>query len=158
MKHVMQSDTVCNGTIGSYLDRVKKIVATFNKAVLNSTMPDGISLLQEVPIRFGSTCDVVERFLKVSHLILEAVVDQQRDYENNICAYYADLTHETLADETLSFPALENVVHCFKPVRHAETNLKAAKTPLLIAVSPVFKMLNMQLYHMKRGGSRLTTY
>lgn len=46
------------------LMKVEVILTLFEKTGLNDQMPSGMSLVQEVPNRFGTTFDVVERFRK----------------------------------------------------------------------------------------------
>lgn len=65
MTHVMGSDTVKFGVFGKDLEHFKLIVDTFNKSGFNYILTDGFYLLPEFATLFGTTCDVVQRFIEV---------------------------------------------------------------------------------------------
>lgn len=63
-------------TIKKDVDCVKRIVTDFKHTDLNMKLPEGFSLIKEVQTRFGTTHDVIKRFIKSAHLfprILESI-------------------------------------------------------------------------------------
>lgn len=78
-----------SGSIGNDLDRAKTIVATFKNAGMNARLSDGFALLQKLSTLFGTTCDVVQRLIKVAHWIPVVFADTRLDSEKKIAAEYA---------------------------------------------------------------------
>lgn len=64
MKSTIERPPINISEISKTLTAIKNIVATVKHASLNDEMPEGYALLQEVTTRFGTTFDVVERFIK----------------------------------------------------------------------------------------------
>lgn len=62
MKHAVND--MKNTDMESKIKVLKKIVSLFKEGGLNDKMQKGLSLLKEVPTRFGTIHDVDERFLK----------------------------------------------------------------------------------------------
>lgn len=83
-------------------------------------MPRGYTLNQDCKTRYGTTCDVVERFLKSMHH-LRAVENESVHVKFRSC---------TLDQNNLdSYPELEPLVVCFSPSYHVQTNLETAHKP-----------------------------
>lgn len=71
MRHVIDSAaSTRDGSTGSKIqadvDAVKVIVRVMKKTDLNQKLTVGMCLVQEVETRFGSTYDVLKRFLKAA--------------------------------------------------------------------------------------------
>lgn len=58
---------------------------------------------------------------------------------------YNKIFQERNQNGTISFPALEAILACFARIRHAQTALEAAKTPLLMMVLPMLERVKFQL-------------
>lgn len=63
MKHVVDFSLLQDSAITKSTDLVKMIVKTFMHASINSKLPPRSALQQEVATRFGTTCEIVGRFI-----------------------------------------------------------------------------------------------
>lgn len=122
----MYKASVSSGSIGKDLENVKKIVKIFKKSVYNANKPEGFDLLQEVPTRFFTTFDVVQRFLKVEKFIqgLFEAKNSATDATDKVQAAFDALLFEQQPGGSTSYPELEEIDIFFAPKLHAQKNWK----------------------------------
>lgn len=159
MKTVIQSPKIKDSEIFRNLNCVKKIVSTIKHAGLNEKLPDGFAFLQEVETRFGTTYDVVKRFLKsesqISHL---GLLQNDNESTKKIKDLLSSLTKVENTDGSKTFPALESIITCFAPMRHAQTELEASTRPTLIKVLPMIEDVKSKLVFLASGICSQQTY
>lgn len=117
MKHVVESTLPRESTIIQSIDLVKKIVSSFKHASLNSKLVPGSALQQEVATRFGTACDVVERFTVAYSDVFNIAKNCHTDVGVKIRRYISDLVQlddengvNSSADGSETFPDLLAVV------------------------------------------------
>lgn len=64
MRHVVDGNDLKGTDVHRLIQIVKAVDNLLKHAGLNSYLPSGSALKQEVSTRFGTTCDIIERFLK----------------------------------------------------------------------------------------------
>lgn len=143
----MLDTSIASGQVCVDLEADKKMVMIFKKSGFNSGRSEGLALLTEVPPRFGTTCDVLQQFIKLNEYITGIIDVKPSDAAHIFCDHYSDLVQENKRNGTTLYPALDATATCFAPILHAQTMLEAAKTPTIILVLPVFDRLKTQLNH-----------
>lgn len=109
MKHVMvslsRSDHDTASAIRGDLKAIKDIVGTVKHKNLNSALPQGYAFLQEVETRFGTTINVVERFIKLAHILNDT--DNESMKEKLAMIYI-----ERNVDNVITYPDLDAILRC----------------------------------------------
>lgn len=125
------------------LDDMKVIIRIFKKSNLNQEMGDSNRLIQEVDTRFGTTFDVVQRFLEVSCKAMDII----QESANNELRKAADQLNVSV-DEVgnLTFHALEAIYVAFRYVRVMQTEMEKGPSPTLDKLLPnlLFCMLGLE--------------
>lgn len=83
MKITMDTADIKLSQIANDLKSVKSIVSTFNHTGMNQELEDSYKLVQEVVTRFGTTYDVVERFIKSKAHVRLLIEGRTRDVGEN---------------------------------------------------------------------------
>lgn len=121
------------------IDVVKEIVTGFKKAGWMHELADGYHLIQEAETIFGTTYDVLERFVKSGsqvHDILTAKVGQGAPAASQLIVKFSSLTQTTSTNGLRTFNALQAVIKVFLPLREMQIALESTSTPLLHTVLP----------------------
>lgn len=150
MKNVITAEPIISSEISKNLNLVKSIVSTVKHADFNQEMPDGYSLLQESPTRFGTTFDVVKRFLKSAEQLQLLISSKSGDSKDKISKNLSKLSTSTF-DNRKCYPALEAILDVFASIRHAQTELESSKKPTLVKVLPMLEELKTKLTFQSSG-------
>lgn len=150
MKNVMESGPINSSEILKNFLLVKSIVATCKQSNINSQLPEGFRLIQDVSTRFGSSYDVVCRFLK-SFQQLQGIVKAGSGDTFDKIQNYIDQLQVDGTDASSSFPALEAIKFVFAPLRHAQTELEASSRPTLMKVIPLLEDVKGKLICLSSG-------
>lgn len=136
MKSSITEDVIGRSKISENLTIVKSIISTIKHAGLNEKLPDGCLLKQEVCTRFCTTYDCMKRFLDSENALRSMLLLQQGDAVDKVKSLLEKL-HREHDDDGHSYPALMAIITVFAPLRHAQTELEAAKKPTLLKVLPM---------------------
>ena len=115
------------------LQAVKKIVRIFKQANWNALLPEGYKLILEVETRFGTTFQVVQRFLKSSSHVEEIFSSKDSIPAKNA---FDSLGKTFLESGRITFPALEAIVDAFKEAIELQTTFQASNHPTLHLALP----------------------
>ena len=140
--------------------QVKALVSIFKHASLNDQLPPGYKLIQEVETRFGTTHDVVVRFLKSFNLVVDIIDHYHGDSAKKMKKNLSILTKEKDDDDSEVFPALQAICDVFSLLRHAQTELQASQKPTLMKVLPMLEDIKQRLLLISNSithGSSLVT-
>lgn len=129
------------------LKTMKEIVNYVKSAGLNDHLPDGFKLVQEVDTRFGTTFDVVERFVKSAAVLSEIGSEKLQSSPNN-------LKKLSRTDGSAEYPALDAIIIVFGPVRRLLTTLETSLTPTTTFVIPQFEVLKKKIADMAKDGTK----
>lgn len=151
MKSTIESEIIKSSQIMKDLTVVKSVVGTVKHASLNDEMPDGYALIQEVPTRFGTVYDVVERFLKSVSTLKQLVSTKAGDSAKKIDKQLSLLITSTISDGSITYPALQAIVTCLSPLRHSQTVLEASQKPTMHHVLPIIEELKGKLRLLSSG-------
>lgn len=102
-------------------------------------MPKGYSLIKEATTKFGTTVDLVHRFLKPASRLKHLMSTINGDKVNKSHKLFALLKSEISTDDSISHLTLEAIVHCFSALRHAEMVLEDSSEPKMNHVLPVLE-------------------
>ncbi|KAI0567133.1 hypothetical protein FGB62_4g472 [Gracilaria domingensis] len=138
MKHAMEEQITKKTIIATNLDSVKTIVRIFKQGNWNLLLPSGSALIKEIETIFGTTFNVVQRFLFSSKHV--ASVISAKDSEPAKVAFDSLLT-ETNSKGDDNYPALDAIVECFRAVCQVQTQLEAQKTPTMYLILPMLEKL-----------------
>lgn len=120
MKNVIHSEPITSSEIFKNLNFAKSIVSTVKHADFNQELPNGFSIIQESPTRFGTTFEVDKRFLKSSTHLQQLISTKNCDASAKISDLLSKLT-STTTDNVKCYPALQSIVQVFSSIRHAQT-------------------------------------
>ncbi|KAI0564987.1 Ribonuclease H-like protein [Gracilaria domingensis] len=155
MRHAMEEQITKKTIIATNLESVKTIVRSFRQGNWNLLLPSGSALTQEIEARFGTTFNVVQRFLFSSKHVVSII--SAKDLEPAKVAFDSLLT-ETNSKGDVNYPALDAIVECFRPVCHVERQLEAQKSPTMYLILPMLEKLEIQLKQIAGGMAKGRVY
>ena len=132
------------------LQSVKKIVRIFKQSNWNALLPEGYKLIQEVETRFGTTFQVVQRFLKSSSHVEEIISSKDSVPAKNALESLGKIWSES---GRITFPALEAIVDAFRDGIELQTTFQASNHPTFHLALPKLKMCTDKLRSVVDGGS-----
>ena len=126
--------------VSRLLDRVKNIVCFFHRSSTATTLlKDKQTLLNiphhklinDVPTRWNSSYDMLERFLEQQPAVLATVMSKEiRKFEKDVVSINED-----------DIGAAEDIVTILKPVKTATTVLCSEQTPTISLIYPLYNQL-----------------
>lgn len=148
MKHTCRHLSLFNAApaltdIHTDLSAVKAIVTFMKHAGRNYLLSEGYSLLQESRPRFGKTFDVVQRFIKSAYLVEPHLSPAMK----SLCS---GLRVEASPTGTY-YPALMDIVECFRPPRSMQNSLETSRNVSIHAVLTVYIARRKMLLHLHMG-------
>lgn len=144
MKHAVEN---CNDPgFKADLECLKKLVTVFKKSGLNEKLPSGKALMQEVPTRFGTTFDMVKRFVEGSPYVVQTIEAAEQESSSKA----SDLLDAIQVSDGV-YISFEAIVKCFAPIRHAQTTLECVSSPTLTMVLPIIQQIKTSLSFTQRG-------
>lgn len=139
-------DDVSDISIRQDIENLKKLIRLFKKGGMNEKLPAGKALKQEVPTRFGTTFDMVERFLLASSDVVRIIESSDQE-----AAKSASEVYDAIKCINSTFPSFQAIVTCFAPIRHAQTLLEAAETPTIMLVLPAVEDIKRKVQMIANG-------
>lgn len=154
MKHMLHSfeKQEDSSAISRDIGLVKEVVTAVKQASI--MLPPGYYLVQKCETHFGTTNDVIQRFLKSAHLV--------RDINNEKIQRCIQQMMVLNVKDAPVYPALNTIVPWFAPIRHVQTAMKASdkeSTPVAITMfylvleqlgklSAGIPTLSLEIYHL----------
>lgn len=107
----------------------------------NNHLSEGHSLIQKVETHFGTTIDVVDRFLR-------SVLYKCDMLSDKIAQKFNSLELNTNIDGKRVQTALQSICDYFLPSGHMQTNLETSKTPTMHIVLVMLEQLKQQIKYL----------
>lgn len=149
LKTVVESERAAGSRVHQDLESVKALVRIFKAGGWNNGLPDGCALYQECETRFGTTFEVVQRFLKAAPHV--AIMVGTKNHAGATTALDAIEKNTDTETGTVSYPALQAIIDVFRGVRHMQNAMEAASYPMLHLVIPMLRDITSELTLITRG-------
>lgn len=104
-------DDVPDQSIQTDTDNLKKLIRIFRKGGLNENLPPGKALQQEIATRFGTTFDMVKRFIHSSSDVLQVLESSDQN-----AVKHASDAFDAIKSDNSTHPSFHAILKCFGPV------------------------------------------
>lgn len=144
MKHSIEkvTDDLFNGD----LENLKKLVTYFKKSGLNEKLPPGKALNQEVATRFGTTFDMVNRFVDAAPDLINVIEAADEDPSTKSSKHF-----DKIQSLNGVYPSFDAILKCFEQIRSAQVSLESSSKPKLILVLPMLQKVKAYLSVLLHG-------